>query len=277
MKSRFMKLAMNTTVAVSLSAASLAVTAHDIYIWPSYFTVNSEKAVKVPVNVTASHTTFRPDFAMPSEGVKVFASDGKQVRRIGSYYQGARVSTFDLDVSSEGTFALEYHRGPSYHSRYKIGKRDTEKRMRANKTEAKAKAPKDARDLETASYTTIAMSYVTNKAPSDAVLSAKNEGFELVPVTHPADYVTGEDLQISLLFNGEPVVDQELVIEQEGPQYSESPVALELKTNKQGVASFNLENGGRYMLKVNHKRKSTDPEADYQITRVYYAFEVIYE
>ncbi|WP_105171844.1 DUF4198 domain-containing protein [Pseudoalteromonas sp. T1lg24] len=273
MKSQFV----NVTAGLTLALASGLASAHDIYIWPSYFTVNSEKAVDVPVQITASHTTYRPDFAMPSEGVKVFAADGKQVRRIGSFYQGARFSTFDLGVEGEGTYALEYHRGPNYHSRYKIGKRDTEKRIRGNKSHAKANAPKGARDLETASYTTIAMSYVTNKAPTNDVLKAKNKGFEVLPITHPSDYVTGEDLTVSLLFNGKPVANQDVVIELEAPQYSENPKALELKSDEDGLVSFNFAKGGRYMLKVNHKIDSTDPEADVEITRVYYAFEVIFE
>lgn len=273
MKARLVTL----TTGLSIALASTFASAHDIYIWPSYFTVNSDKTVQIPVQITASHTTFRPDFAMSSEGVKIYGADGKQIRRIGSFYQGARYSTFDLGIESEGTYALEYHRGPNYHSRYKIGKRDTEKHIRGNKTQAKAQAPEGARELETAAYKTIAMSYVTNKAPTDDVLSAKNKGFEVLPVTHPSDYVTGEDLVVTLLFNGQPVADHNVVIEQEAPQYSDNPKALELKSSKNGLVTFNLAQGGRYMLKVNHKVDSNDPEADVDITRVYYAFEVIYE
>ncbi len=273
MKSTLIKL----TAGVALTVAALQTQAHDIYIWPSYFSVNSEKAVKIPVQVTASHTTYRPDFAMPSDGVKVFGVDGKQQRRIGSYYQGARVATFDLDVAEQGTYGLKYYRGPSYRTSYKIGKRDTIKRLRANKSEAQAQIPQGAKEVVTTSYLTIAMSYVTNKAPTEAVLAAQNKGFELVPVTHPADYVTGEELEVTLLFNGKPVADQDLVIEQEGIQYLADPKALELKSDENGKVVFSFEQGGRYMLKVNHKQTSTNAEADYEVTRIYYAFDVIYE
>ena len=267
------KLAAGLLVALSAFSA----TAHDIYIWPSYFSVDTDKGTTVPVDITASHTTFRPDFAMPSSGVKAYGVDGKQIRRVGPFFQGNRRSSFDLAVEAEGTYGLVYERGPAYHSRYLVGKRETEKRMRANKSEALKQMPKNAKDLETTRYFTIAMSYVTNKAPSDAVLAPKNKGFEVVPVTHPADYVTGEEIQVQLLFDGKPVKDQELVVEKEGPQYQEEPLTVELKSDGEGMVNMSLDQGGRFMMKVYHKQASEDPEADFEITRVYYAFEVIYE
>lgn len=260
-----------------LALSAFASNAHDIYIWPSYFTLDAEKPTHVTVDITASHTTFRPDFAMPSSGVKAFGVDGKQIRRVGPYFQGARRATFDLAIAEQGTYALVYERGPSYFSRYTVGKRETEKRLRASKSEALKKMGKNGKNLETSKYFTVAMSYVTNKAPTDIVLQPKNSGFEVVPVTHPADYVTGEDIQMKLLFEGQPVSDLSLKIEKEGPQYQEEPLVLDLKSDDNGVVNFSVEEGGRFMLTAYHKKKSEDPEADFDITRVYYAFEVIYE
>ena len=181
-----------------LAASAFASQAHDIYIWPSFFTVDSDKPTQVAVDITATHTLYRPDFSMPSNGVKAYGVDGKQIRRVGAFFQGARRSTFDLAVESEGTYALVYERGPSYFSSYTVGKRETEKRLRASKSVAKAQMPENGKNLQTAKYYTVAMSYLTNKAPSEAVLQPKNKGFEVLPVTHPADYVTGEDIEVTL-------------------------------------------------------------------------------
>lgn len=269
----FLKAVFGSLFAIS----SFVSNAHDIYIWPSFFSVDTDKSKSVTVDITASHTTFRPDFSMPSSGVKAYGVDGKQIRRVGSFYQGAQRSTFDLAVEAQGTYGLIYERGPSYFSRYTVGKRETEKRLRASKSEAQAKMPKNGKNLETSKYFTVAMSYLTNGAPTDAVLQPKNKGFELVPVTHPADYVTGEEIQIKALFNGEPAKDLDFTLEKEGPQYQEEPLVVDLKSDSEGLVNFSLEEGGRFMLKVYHKMKSEDAEADFDITRVYYAFEVIYE
>lgn len=260
-----------------LALTTFASSAHDIYIWPSFFSVDTDKGTTVPVDITASHTTFRPDFSMPSNGVKAYGVDGKQIRRVGPYFQGNRRSTFDLAVEEQGTYALVYERGPSYFSRYTVGKRETEKRLRASKSEARAQMPENGKNLETTKYFTIAMSYVTNKAPTDAVLKPKNKGFEVVPVTHPADYVTGEEIQVQFLFDGKPVANQDLVVEKEGPLYQEQPLVLELKSDDKGMVNLEFAEGGRFMMKVYHEQESQDPEADMDITRVYYAFEVIYE
>jgi uncharacterized GH25 family protein len=137
--------------------------------------------------------------------------------------------------------------------------------------------PNDAKNVKTSKYTTISIAYITNKAPSKEVLEAKNEGYELVAVTHPADYVTNEKIAIKLLLNGKPVKGQELTIEREGTQYRASADVLELTSNKKGLVEFTLPVGGRYMLESVHEQKSTDPEADTDTTRVFYSFEVIHE
>ncbi|MCB1755284.1 MAG: DUF4198 domain-containing protein [Gammaproteobacteria bacterium] len=273
--------ARRTLAALGLLAISSSALAHDIYIWPSFFTIDAEPsaASKVPVTVTATHTTFRPDFAMPSDGVKIYDVEGKPVRGTGPYYQGSRLSTFDLAADQEGTYLIQYKRDAAYNTTYqKAGsKSDQPRRFRGNKSQAKAELPEDATDIKTSRFDSVAMAYVTNKAPTTKVLEPKNKGFEVLPVTHPADYITGEDLVISLLNNGEPVKGLDVVIEQEGPKYKKDPVVMELKSDEEGKVSFNLDEGGRYMFKATYERDSADPEADIEVSRVFYAFEVIYE
>ena len=260
-----------------LLAGSGAAYAHDIYIWPSFFSVSMEEPWALPVDISASHTTFRPDFAMGSDGLEVYGVDGEPIRRLGAFFEGARRSTFDLPIAAEGTYALKYRSGPRYTTTYVIGRSTEPKRFRGDKQAAAAAVPSKARDVKTTAYLSVGMAYVTNNAPSDAVLKPVGSGFELVPVTHPADYVTGEEIVISLLRDGKPVSGQDVVIELEGPQYRDQPVVFELKSNEAGELSFTPEHGGRYMTKVLAEREIDSPLADLEVTRVYYAFEVIYE
>lgn len=261
---------------LSLGVAGAAY-AHDIYIWPSFFTVSMEDPWEVPVDITASHTTFRPDFAMGSDGLEVYGVDGEPIRRVGAFFEGARRSTFDLPIADAGTYALKYRSGPRYRTSYVIGRSKDPKFIRGDKQAAADKVPSKATDVKTTVYHSVGMAYVTNNAPSDTVLKPTGSGFELVPVTHPADYVTGEEIVISLMRDGEPVSGQDLVIELEGPQYRDQPVVFELKSNDAGEVSFTPEQGGRYMTKVLAEREVDSPLADVEMTRVYYAFEVIYE
>ena len=258
-----------------LSCAAGAAFAHDIYIWPSFFSVSMETPWDVPVDITASHTTFRPDFAMGSDGLEVYGVDGARIRRVGAFFEGARRSTFDLPIADQGTYALKYRSGPRYITSYVIGRSDEPKRARGDKQTADV--PAKARDVKTTAYLSVGMAYVTNNAPTDAVLEPSGTGFEVVPVTHPADYVTGEEIVLSLMRDGEPVSGQDVVIELEGPQYRDQPVVFELQSDGSGNVSFTPEHGGRYMTKVLAEREIDSPLADLEITRVYYAFEVIYE
>lgn len=264
-------------LAGALLCAAAQATAHDIYVWPSFFSASMEKAGHIPVDITASHTTFRPDFAMPSEGMEVYGVDGKQMRRTGAYFEGMRRSTFDLPVSEGGTYALKYRSGPLYSTSYVIGRSDEPKFMRGNKEEVAAEIPSKAKNVKTTAYLSLGMAFVTNNAPSDAVLKGTGTGFELLPVTHPADYVTGEDIVIELHRDGKPVNGQAVVIELEGPAYRAQPVVFELESDKKGRVQFTPEHGGRYMAKVLSERKVDSALADVETTRIYYAFEVIYE
>lgn len=250
--------------------------AHDFYIWPSYFSVNAEKPTDVTVDLSASHTPFRPDFALSSKGLKLYGTDGKEMRSSG-FFETARRSTFDVPVESEGTYGIFYNDEPIYFTRYTIGARDTEKFLPGNKSKVKQALPKEAKNVETASYSTLAMSFLTNKAPTDTVLKAKGQGFELEPVTHPADYVTNEPVKARLLFNGQPVKDLKATVELEGAQYQAEPYNLELTSDQDGLVAFTPTHGGRYIFRVNHETSGNDPEADKEVSRIFYAFEVIHE
>lgn len=266
-----------TLLASLLVILTGTVSAHDIYIWPSFFSSSIEDNGYIPVDITASHTTFRPDFAMGSDGLEVYGADGKQLWNTGSFFEGMRRSTFDLPIAGPGTYALKYRSGPMYSTSYVIGRSDEPKFVRGNKEEVADQIPSKAKKVKTTAYLSLGMAYVTNNAPSDAVLQPSGNGFELVPVTHPADYVTGEEIVISLQRDGEPVTEQDVVIELEGPNYREQPIVFELQSDAEGLVSFTPEHGGRYMTKVLAERQVESALTDVELTRVYYAFEVIYE
>jgi hypothetical protein len=119
-------------VAAVLGGGMNQAAAHDIYIWPSFFSVNGDKATAVPVDLAASHTPFRGDFSLSKNGLSVYGVDGKEIRDTGAYYQGERRSSFDLKVSEPGTYAVVYSRDPSFFTSYTIGKKDTIKHHRCN-------------------------------------------------------------------------------------------------------------------------------------------------
>lgn len=221
--------------------------AHDTYIWPSYFNINAEKPTHVVVDLTVSNTALRPEFSVPSNGVKVLGVDGKEIRRIGPYYQGHKRSSFDLAIDEAGTYGLFFQQEPRYLTSYTLNKADKPKRLRANKKEAVELLPEKAKDIKTAKYNTVSMSFITNKAPTTAALSPKNKGFELITVTHPSDYITGESIELQALYNGKPVKNVEMVIELEGTQYRKDPQAIEIKTNRNGKGEFTLQTGGRHL------------------------------
>ena len=243
----------NLFLGVSMLFVS-SVSAHDIYIWPSYFSVNKEKLSSVAIDLTASYTPYRTDKALPSNALQLTNADGSQIRLKGGFYQGESRSVFDLPIKNKGTYGIAYKRKPSFYTTYKLKGEKKRQFKRFNKVEAKTKLPKGAFDTKSVVSTTNAIAFVTNKTPSTDAFKPLNKGLELIPVTHPADYITNEAISLKFLLDGKPVQGVQASIELEGAQYRKNSDVIEKVSNAQGKIDFKVNQGGRYMLKVSHKQ-----------------------
>ncbi len=267
----------SSMIGISLLLAT-NVAAHDIYIWPSDFTLNKVKPSSVTIDLTAGYTPYRHGRSMPSSDVKLTNIDGSEMKLKGGFYQGNSRSVFDLPITEQGTYAIAYKRQPSYYTTYKMKNVEKKKFKRINKVEAKKQLPKEAFEVKSFISTSTAMAFITNKSPSRNVFEPTNEGLELIPVTHPADYVTNEKITIKFLFDGKPIKGVEASIELEGAQYRKASEVSVKTSSAKGEIYFTLEQGGRYVIKVGHKQDLVGSKlADVRSDRIFYAFEVIYE
>lgn len=268
-----------TPIALSLASlmalVSVPASAHDIYIWPSEFTINANNDTRVIVDVTATDTAFRSGHGMAPEGIEIIAPNGKALRDIGTVFLAKQRTTVDLPITEKGTYQLNYARPDSYISFYKLPGEEKQKRIRHDKLSAVKNMPKGAMLTRTIRYNTKAASYITNGAPTE--VSASGNGFEITPLTHPSDFVSGEAITLQVHYNGEPINAQSVMIEREGGQYQAEKTQFKLVSNQQGEISFTPELAGRYVLKSKYELDQADPRADTTITRLFMAFEVVYE
>lgn len=264
-----------TTALLMLSASVLA---HDLDIFPSAHHVGKTPKA-VPVDITATHGVYRFDFPVSADGITVFGVDGEPVRAIGTVVQSARRTSFDLQLNEEGTYKIIYDQGrPFYMTYYTVGDRDTQKRLRgANKSAAAEQAPANAKNLETVKYIRSAVTFINAKKPTKAVLEPTGKGFELVPVTHPADYVNGEPITLRILLDGKPLAGADVHIYAEHGQYNGKSEPITLQTNEAGEVTTTFEEGGRFAARILYTRASQDKEADKDALALFYTFEVVYE
>ena len=261
---------------VLFAGACASVQAHPIWILPSEFSVSGDNSQWLTFDATASHTVFGFDKGVSAGNIKITSPDGDQ-NPLGSFFKGHRRSVFDLELTQEGTYRVQGQRPPFYFTSYKSGKRDTPKRMMADKINAKEKLPANARDVKTELIDMSTVVYVSRNAPTDTVFKPKGKGLELTPITHPNDIVQGEEASFILSLHGEPVAGVEVEITPGGTRYRNDRNSIKLTTDASGEVNFTPEQAGPWLMYAALATPSDSPLADEVWSGRYLTFEVILE
>jgi uncharacterized GH25 family protein len=263
-----------TVVAGGLTVAATA-NAHPRWVLPSHFTVSKEGGDWLTFDVTASQGTFVFDKPAGSEFAQVIMPDGRK-ERPNFVIRGKRRSIFDFYFEEEGTHKVAINNVPSYYTQYKAGRRDTIKRVAANKAERSMLIPEKSRDVSTQLSYTRAETYVTVGKPTDKALQIEGEYLEMLPLTHPSDIVEGDEVSFQYFFNGQPQQGVVADITREGTLYRNHQEQIERVSDEEGKVSFTPTVAGRYLMKANYKGElSNHPLADKASVNVHFTFEAL--
>ncbi len=272
----FTKIALCSLTLASTLLVSQAF-AHDLNMWPSQFNINSKKPTAVTVDFTFSEIPFRLDHGVSSAGLTVFGPQGNVLRNPGNIYQSAQRTTLDLAITEQGTYTIAYQSQPRYTTSYTAGSKAKKKRLRLDKIAAKKKLPNSAKNVVTKKSITSAIAFVTNTLPSTRPFTPTGQGLELVPVTHPSDYVTNDTITMALYFNGKPLTNVKAKLQRGGAQYLASNKPSETMTDNKGQLQYKFEQGGLFTLSVKHSVKQDAQLYDEVGYRLFYSFEIAYE
>ncbi|PSW17637.1 DUF4198 domain-containing protein [Photobacterium sanctipauli] len=268
-----MKLIKRSLLAAAILAPAIAA-AHPLWLLPSHFSVSKQEGDWVTVDVTASHGTFIADKPASAHNARVIMPDGSE-QRPDHVMRGKRRSVFDFFFVEPGTHKIVNQFEPSYMTTYKIGNRDTERRIRASKAERELQVPEQARDVTTTRMVRKSESYVTVMAPSTTALEPKGQGLELLPITHPADIIEQEETTFQFLFNGQPVEAVEATITRDGTFYRAAQEEITVVSGSDGKVTFTPDQAGRYVLQTYTRQPiDNDPMADMDGTMLSVTFEV---
>lgn len=267
-----MKLIKSLLCAVAL-ITSAAASAHPVWIVPSDFTLSSEDGDWVSVDVSATHTYFSYDKPVPLDFARVYSPDGDQ-KPVISYFKAQRRSVFDWFVNQHGTYRIEMSRPPFFFTSYKSGKRETPKRMMANKMQAKQRLPKNARDVKTLLIRSKSLVYITHNTPSDTVVTPKGKGLELNLKNHPNDLVVGEPVVFETWLNGKTVAGVKVEVTPEGTKYRDDRGIQEFVTDQTGRVEFNPGKPGRWFVSAMFTSETETPMADENMDLIYLVLEV---
>lgn len=248
--------------------------AHPLWILPSHFTLSNAEGEWVTVDATAAHATFAFDKPTSADLAHVIMPDGRS-ERPDALFKGKRRSVFDFFFVEPGTHKLVNSRAPFYITTYQIGRRDSERRVPANKAERLQVVPEGASNVKTVRFEARGESYVTVMAPNRTALNPTNKGFEMVPVTHPADIVENGDVTFQYLYDGKPVEGLNVEVTREGTLYRAAQETIAAETNARGEVTFTPPQAGRYIAAATHTQPlDQDAMADAHRVMLNVTFEV---
>ncbi|TEW54591.1 DUF4198 domain-containing protein [Psychromonas sp. RZ22] len=257
------------------AAFSSAASAHTRWVLPSNFTVSTEGGEWLTFDVTAANATFVFDKPAGSENARIIMPDGRK-ERPNFVLRGKRRSVFDFEFIEAGTHKVTINNEPSYFTRFKAGRRDTPKRMRANKIDRVALLPKESRDVETAVMFTRVESYITVGKPNTKAFELEGKYLELMPITHPSDIVAEEPVRLQLFFNGKAQAGVEVEVVREGMIYRNQQEEVKVVSDEKGFVTFTPEIAGRYLLVAKHQDVLVDNQfADKMMASVNLTFEAV--
>lgn len=284
MTKRFRTLLLGT-VLLGLASPALA---HRQWLLPSA-TIFSGSDDYVTVDAAASNDLFFPDHR-PSNlaAIKVWAPDGT-AGQIENGSAGHVRSTFDVKLDKPGTWKIGTQMS-AIMGTYKVD--GQERRIGGRPGGGPAGGPGQRRDGPgttaggnvspaspppppitnvadiPANATDVRLTqvmgrneiFVTAGAPTSTVFQPTNKGLEMVPVTHPAELVAGEEAKFRFLVDGKPASGLKLSVLPGGKRYRDGDGMMEVTAGADGVAAIKWPAPGMYWLNATlSDDKATEP------------------
>lgn len=218
--------------------------AHRAWILPSATVVSGDNAW-VTIDGAISNNLFFPDHRpMQIDAITITAPDGTSVKPANATV-GQYRTTFDLQLLQKGTYRIA-QANSGLNASWKEGTET--KRWRGTMADYVAQGIDKKPGVELTLSSRRVETFVTNGAPS--AIAPTGKGLELVPVTHPNDLYSGEEITFKLTDNGKPAANVEVTIIAGGDRYREEAGEIVVKSAADGTVKLTLENAGMYWLEA---------------------------
>lgn len=236
--------------------------AHSPYLLPNMFTL--EKRDHVTVEASFTEAFFAPDVAMKSDDYHVVGPDGQKVALTPVYLKDLAV--LEVPTAADGTYRISTgaRTGRTAKAYLKDGQWEF--------LEPGEEPPAGAEAVDMISLTQ-ADTYVTRGAGDAAALAPRNSGLEIVPVTHPSEAVAGEGVSFRLLFEGQPLADQAVLLHRDGETLA-GIAPVEVKTAADGSFAVTAAEPGAYLVMTRHRVGPAEASGPHRSFTATVSFEV---
>lgn len=249
--------------------------ASTMYVLPSD-TLLSGNSAWVSFDAAYADFIFTAKESIDSKTLSVTAPNGKKAELHG-LTEGKVRSTFEVELTEEGTYAATSFRKYYYVKYSKDGEKKL-KKWRGSKAEFEEKIKDKAfadSIKQVRNYTLRADTFVSLGEPSDNGLKAEDLGFDFDFITHPNNYVVGEKAEFILKKNGKPVPNAVIKVERGGARFNPSRDLTRVTTDENGHFSVTWKKQGQYVLSIKYRaEKPKDKLKPQERTRYFATVEV---
>ncbi|MGV3741135.1 MAG: DUF4198 domain-containing protein [Burkholderiaceae bacterium] len=160
-------------------------------------------------------------------------------------FSGRLRSSFDLKLPKSGTYKISMG-NESVMASYKLN--GETKRWRGPVSAMQSAIPADAEDLKTTTILSRLETYVSSGKPSNAAVNATGNGLEVIPLTHPNEFMVGEKTNFRVQLDGKPLPNFKLAVVPGGVRYRGLLKEIAVVTNVKGEFSVKLPEAGMYWI-----------------------------
>lgn len=239
-----------------------AASAHSPYLLPNLFTV--EKRDHVTVEAAFTEAFFTPDVAMKSDDYHLVGPDGAKLALTPVYLKDLAV--LEVPLAADGTYRIST--GARVGRTAKAYLKDGQWEF----LEPGEAPPAGAEAVDMLSLTR-ADTYVTRGKPDAAALTPLGRGLEIVPVTHPAEAAAGAAVSFRLLFEGQPLAGQPILLHRDGETLA-GKAPVEVRTGTDGGFAVTPSDPGIYLVMTRHRVGPAEPGTPHRSFTATVSFEV---
>ncbi len=233
----------NLAVAAAvLMCAAAPASAHTSYLKPNVFSAGEARAVTIESAFTED--SLRPEIPVESQDYHLYRPDGRR-DAYDNIVVLQQMTVLENDLTEPGTYRFT--------TGERLGRLSTQARVNGQwvPLEPGATAPRGARTRQTQTAT-VADVYVTKGAPTDAVINLDVGRLVLRPLTHPSAIERADGFRFRVLFDGEPLANQEVHLYREGAEYDDPRFHQVVRTDADGGVALTFDRPGIYLAMTRH-------------------------
>ncbi|MEH8017554.1 DUF4198 domain-containing protein [Rheinheimera muenzenbergensis] len=240
----------STVLATALLATHFSVLAHVPYLTPASF--EPVRGGWVSLDAAFADRFFVPEAVFDNSRFTVRTPEGNTAPLLAVHYGQTR-ATAEHKIEADGTyrFSTGLRYGAVFHTYEHNGERKSSR-------DENFVLPAGAKSIAHFQAVTRAETYVSKGAPDQAAVSATNEALELAFLTHPNDLYSDSTVRARLLFNGVPLASQEVKLYQVVKGADDEKVTASLRSDNDGVISFQPQQAGTYFLVSRYRTAAPD-------------------